>query len=114
MPYATARVAPGRLILDGSLLNDAAGVFVEAPGAERPIYVSRGPSGGVSAVLASCTHRGCQPEPVADRLICPCHGSEFTADGEVLEGPADRPLVRYEVTSEQGDLVIHLVEEGAS
>jgi len=58
------------------------------------------------ALLARCTHRGCQPEPVGDRLVCPCHGSEFDLRGSVLEGPADRPLTRYDVAVDGDDLVI--------
>jgi cytochrome b6-f complex iron-sulfur subunit len=75
---------------------------------ERPVYVRRLPSGELVAVLASCTHQGCQPEPVGDRLACPCHGSEFAFDGTVLEGPAERPLTRYPVSIEGDDIVVRL------
>jgi Rieske Fe-S protein len=72
----------------------------------RPIYLRRLDSGEITALLASCTHQGCQPEPVADRLACPCHGSEFGFDGSVLQGPAERPLTRYPVTVEGSELVV--------
>lgn len=84
--------------------------FVLDSGMERPIYVRRADSGGFTAVLASCTHRGCQPEPVADRLSCPCHGSEFTFDGAVLSGPAESPLVRYQVEEASGEIHIRIPE----
>jgi len=75
---------------------------------ERPVYVRRLRSGGLSAVLASCTHQGCQPEPVADRLVCPCHGSEFSFEGRVLKGPASIPLTRYEVSLVDGEIIVWL------
>ena len=87
-------------------LGPDADAFVQGPGMERPIYVRRAEDGGFTAVLASCTHRGCQPEPLADRLTCPCHGSEFTFDGTVLSGPAESPLIRYSVEETDGQLNI--------
>lgn len=87
--------------------ESAGSAFLQTAGMERPIYLSREASGEWTAVLASCTHRGCQPEPLGQRLICPCHGSEFAFTGEVLQGPADRPLTRYPVTQDGPRLVVH-------
>jgi menaquinol-cytochrome c reductase iron-sulfur subunit len=56
----------------------------------------------LTAFSPLCTHLGCayrwQQEKKA--FLCPCHGSVFSADGEVLSGPAGRPLDRYTVKVE--------------
>jgi cytochrome b6-f complex iron-sulfur subunit len=112
--YVVPRAAGSRLLAPLAALDQGGDVFLQASGMQRPVYVRRLESGEISAVLASCTHQGCQPEPVADRLACPCHGSEFAFDGRVLQGPAERPLTRYEVTVEGDDLVVWLERSGAS
>jgi Rieske Fe-S protein len=112
--YVVPRVAEGRLLFPLAELDQGGQAFLQAPGMQRPIYVRRLASGEISAVLASCTHQGCQPEPVADRLACPCHGSEFGFDGRVLQGPAERPLTRYEVLVEGPDLVVLVEGRGAA
>jgi Rieske Fe-S protein len=49
--------------------------------------------GKVVAISAYCTHRHCQLEPQANGSFhCPCHGSDFSAAGKVLHGPATRDL----------------------
>ena len=56
----------------------------------------RDDDGRLHAVSARCTHLYCQVHwNQAERTWdCPCHGSRFTPDGQVLNGPAVRPLDR--------------------
>ena len=108
VPYVVPRMGSGRLVVDRDALGAEGQAFVQGPGMERPVYVRRLGPGELVAVLAACTHQGCQPEPVGDRLACPCHGSEFAFDGTVLQGPAERPLTRYRVTVEGEDIVVRV------
>nr|WP_229504962.1 Rieske 2Fe-2S domain-containing protein [Massilia mucilaginosa] len=58
------------------------------------LAVYRGEDGGLQAVSAACTHLGCAVHWNAGGKSwdCPCHGSRFAPDGEVLHGPAKRAL----------------------
>jgi cytochrome b6-f complex iron-sulfur subunit len=53
-----------------------------------------------------CTHQGCvvSYDSEENKLPCPCHGSVYSTTGSVLEGPAENPLKKYEVTQE-GDIL---------
>jgi glycine/D-amino acid oxidase-like deaminating enzyme/nitrite reductase/ring-hydroxylating ferredoxin subunit len=50
--------------------------------------------GAVHAVSATCTHMGCLVafNDVETEWECPCHGSRFALDGEVVQGPATTAL----------------------
>lgn len=52
------------------------------------------PTAGVfKGFVARCTHAGCALSTVkGDAALCPCHGSTFGLDGQVLRGPAFAPL----------------------
>jgi cytochrome b6-f complex iron-sulfur subunit len=52
---------------------------------------------GAMAIYKVCTHLGCLYNWVdqEDKFICPCHGSQFTIDGEYIQGPAPRSLDRF-------------------
>ena len=59
------------------------------------IAVRKTANGSLHALSASCTHMGCTVTwNNADQTWdCPCHGSIFSADGNVIHGPAVDPLV---------------------
>jgi len=111
--YVVPREGAEGLAIGQVELGEEGEAFLQAPGMERPVYLRRLDSGELVALLAACTHQGCQPEPIGDRLVCPCHGSEFALDGRVLQGPAERPLTRYPVTVEGDEIVVRLDGGGA-
>jgi cytochrome b6-f complex iron-sulfur subunit len=87
LPEGTPFVPPGR---STALFRDAEGVY---------------------AISIVCTHLGCIVKPTANGFECPCHGSGFAPNGEVVRGPAPRSLSWLKV-SVNGGLVT--VDEGAS
>ena len=106
--YVNSSVSGNRITIRNTDFGDSRFVLVDAPGFPLPLFVRRHDSGAVSAVSTRCMHRGCQVEPATDRLICPCHGSEYTDTGEVLKGPTQLPLQRFPVTVEADRIVIEL------
>jgi len=80
---------------------------------EQRVYVIR-LAEGFRALSAVCTHLGCITRYQPDRNIiaCPCHGSQFTLAGEVVAGPAPRPLRWLQMSlSEKGELIVDTAVE---
>lgn len=63
---------------------------------------------GLIAVNPTCPHAGCAVTWELDqqKFLCPCHDSEFSSDGKVLEGPATEPLTSYEVKLEGESILV--------
>ena len=64
---------------------------------------------GVLAIYKVCTHLGClyNWNSQEGKFICPCHGSQFQADGEYIRGPASRSLDRFvlQIVSPDGEVL---------
>jgi glycine/D-amino acid oxidase-like deaminating enzyme/nitrite reductase/ring-hydroxylating ferredoxin subunit len=65
----------------------------------RQLAIARGAAGDLRCFDATCPHMGCViGYDDGDRCFeCPCHGSRFGLDGQVLEGPSRKPLSPVDV-----------------
>ncbi len=61
------------------------------------IYFLAHDAGGLYAMTMACTHAGCACDMKGTQLTCPCHGSVFDHLGNVLKGPATKPLPHFPV-----------------
>jgi glycine/D-amino acid oxidase-like deaminating enzyme/nitrite reductase/ring-hydroxylating ferredoxin subunit len=79
---------------DATALAPGEGDIAHLDGEKVAAY--RDEDGTLHAVSPVCTHLGCQVNwNSGDRSWdCPCHGSRFSPDGEILHGPAVRRLER--------------------
>ena len=74
--------------------------------ADRQLFVYRDHE-GVRAVSAVCTHLGCIIEKSEDGFQCPCHGSCYNENGEVLSGAATKDLPWYSLQKDpDGQIVV--------
>jgi Rieske Fe-S protein len=115
-----ARFAPGQVTI--MLLDDSTGAIVARD------------SGGFYALSATCTHACCNVNVCADTscttatlnagacgtraasvlartgaaFLCPCHGSQYAADGSVLSGPAHLALPSVAMAIHGDDVVVDL------
>lgn len=76
--------------------------------AGEPTYLTVQEDGSLHpwGIVDNCTHLGCTfPwNAIAQQFQCPCHGSRYSPEGEVIRGPANRPLKLVAVTVE-GDTI---------
>jgi nitrite reductase/ring-hydroxylating ferredoxin subunit len=115
-------------IVDGFLVATIGSAAGAAPMANQLVESSKVPVGGgikvesragvlmvvqptrgkFAAYSAICTHAGCEvSRATAQAIICTCHDSQFsTSSGEVLSGPAGRPLRNFAVVERSGMLFL--------
>jgi len=87
---------------------------------EGKFYISRVPEGFL-ALWWKCPHLGCTvpwkpDDPVMDgdtafadkgRFNCPCHGSIYNRYGQIIAGPAPRPMDRFELAVQNGSVYVN-------
>lgn len=73
-----------------------------------PVVVYRLKENDYRAFLLRCTHQGNELNVYGDLITCSAHGSEFSNNGQVLQGPADSPLQSYKVIADDKTVYIHL------
>ncbi len=53
---------------------------------------------GIYAISAVCTHLGCIVNKEESGFVCPCHGSRFGLNGNVIQGAASKDLPWYQIS----------------
>jgi cytochrome b6-f complex iron-sulfur subunit len=63
---------------------------------------------GFLALYRKCPHLGCAVpwDEELGKFNCPCHSSLFSEKGEVLSGPAPRPLDYFPVEIREGEVFV--------
>ncbi len=76
-------------------IETSEGKAVEAEGQRAGAYKDM--QGTLHVVNTTCTHMGCELmwNSAEKSWDCPCHGSRFTYEGDIVEGPAVKPLDIY-------------------
>jgi cytochrome b6-f complex iron-sulfur subunit len=112
--------APALPSVSGTLVNrtltiaiDAASPLAAVGGAATvtvstgTYLVARTAQSAFTAVTGVCTHEGCAVTGFANaRYVCPCHGSEFSTSGSVVQGPASSPLRQFPAAFLNNELTI--------
>lgn len=87
----------------------------ETPFSEQNLVLFRDDQ-GFYAISTTCTHLGCTVARSKEGFACPCHGSRLDDRGNVVGGPAPRPLPWLEVSrAADGELMVNAdneVQEG--
>jgi Rieske Fe-S protein len=103
---AKANLDVGRQFVGGRIarvpsvadLGPGSGAVVDFEGTRYAVF--RNEHGDLHALSARCTHMGCLVafNTAETSWDCPCHGSRFAIDGQVIEGPAVKPLPQVDLT----------------
>ncbi|MDP2947658.1 MAG: FAD-dependent oxidoreductase, partial [Nanoarchaeota archaeon] len=86
--YVKGRILPE----EKKILPDKEGGILETNGKKLAVY--KDGKGNIHSFNPYCTHMGCliSWNSAEKSWDCPCHGSRFTADGKIINGPALKDL----------------------
>jgi len=83
-------------------------VLIKSDKYNFPICVYKFPEEQYTALLTECTHNSCEVRPQGDFLICPCHGSEFSNKGVVMNPPAEQNLMSFPIKTDNEYIYIQI------
>lgn len=110
---ATFRYLVPNVVYEPSRRFDIGPPFAYVPGAatflpDRRLYIFNG-ADGFYCISSVCTHLGCNVKRAGPGFECPCHGSRFDENGQVVSGPAPQALAWYALSlSPRNQLIVDL------
>ncbi|HNT25030.1 MAG TPA: Rieske (2Fe-2S) protein [Anaerolineales bacterium] len=109
LAYMQPRLAEGEFggqIIAGKVDDFPPGSVSHIPNGR--FYLARLADGGFLAIYQRCTHLGCNVpwDQTQAAFICPCHNSQFTPEGELINPPAPRPLDIFPISIQDGEVIV--------
>jgi cytochrome b6-f complex iron-sulfur subunit len=111
--YATASrkgdrlaVAKSEFWIDKEKNKARSFVLIKPERSEFPICIYKIKDDTYVASLLKCTHKACELNVGGGIYSCPCHGSEFSISGKVLEGPAEDDLKTFNIETDHENIYI--------
>jgi cytochrome b6-f complex iron-sulfur subunit len=97
----------GGFVKAGQLEEFPPGSISHVPAGQ--FYISHVEDIGLIAMWHRCTHLGCTVpwQEEQGQFNCPCHSSIFNRAGEVVDGPAPRPLDQFPIEIEDGEVFVN-------
>jgi len=112
LPRISASVVNQTIILtidpSSPLATVGSAALVQYP--NSALLVARTAQDTFVALTAICTHQGCTITGYSNQVYtCPCHGSQYSANGNVVRGPAAVALRRFQTQFANSQLTISLL-----
>ncbi|OFY68791.1 MAG: hypothetical protein A3G23_03085 [Bacteroidetes bacterium RIFCSPLOWO2_12_FULL_37_12] len=82
-------------------------VVLENAHFRKPVLIYKKSDAEFTSVSLRCTHKGCELDPSGNKLVCPCHGSEFSFEGKVLNPPAKDDLQKFQTSFDSEYVYVH-------
>ena len=105
--YAEHSVEENRVVVSKATFGENNHVVIKMDNLKKPVYIGKLDDGNYSALLMACTHKQCTVRPIGTILHCPCHGSEYSNTGNVLESPAEKNLTAFRVSHDENNIYIY-------
>jgi Rieske Fe-S protein len=107
-------VSQGRVRLalaDYPQLKVGTAIIGESTGLADPLVIARQEDSVFLAMPAVCTHMKCSLKfnALNVTLDCGCHGSTFELDGQVVNGPAVKPLPQFKTEFDGAILAVVVI-----
>ncbi len=74
------------------------------------VYLVKNGESEIRALSSTCTHLCCRTsyDRRTKRILCPCHGGVYDAQGRVIEGPPPAPLPQLAARIEDGEVLVQV------
>ncbi len=106
MPVYQTAVINKKIVVPQSLFDKGNLQIIQPKNMYYNVALKKEPGGTYTALLLRCTHADNQLITTGNGFKCTLHGSAYNQEGQVINGPAERPLHQYPTEINNGQITI--------